>query len=53
MYRLCEKNLLGIDVSVIRTTDGACIPFNPDNSDYQQYLKWVSEGNTPLPAENT
>ena len=29
------------------------IPVNPDNSDYQAYLKWLEEGNTPLPAENT
>jgi len=28
------------------------IPANPDNTDYQAYLKWVTEGNTPLPAEN-
>ena len=27
------------------------IPINPDNTDYQDYLKWVAEGNTPLPAE--
>ena len=26
---------------------------DPDNTDYQAYLKWVAEGNTPLPAENT
>ena len=36
---------------IIRTTDGACIPFTPDNTDYQEYLKWLEEGNTPLPAE--
>jgi hypothetical protein len=27
------------------------IPFNPENTDYQEYLKWVAEGNTPLPAD--
>ena len=37
--------------SIIRLNDGAVIPFDPANTDYQSYLKWVSEGNTPLPAE--
>jgi hypothetical protein len=27
------------------------IPFAPDNTDYQAYLKWVSKGNEPLPAD--
>ena len=37
---------------VIRLEDGAAIPFALDNTDYQAYLKWLDEGNTPLPAEN-
>ncbi len=37
--------------SVIRLADTAFIPFDPDNTDYQQYLKWLEEGNQPLPAE--
>jgi hypothetical protein len=37
--------------SVIRLSDGALIPFEPANTDYQEYLKWLEAGNTPLPAE--
>jgi hypothetical protein len=53
MYKQTKNIFGGEQTSVIRTTDGACIPFDPDNTDYQQYLSWVAEGNTPLPAEVT
>jgi hypothetical protein len=36
---------------IIRLSDHASIPMNSDNTDYQAYLKWVAEGNTPLPAD--
>ena len=36
-----------------RLADNAFIPFDPANTDYQEYLKWVAEGNQPLPAEET
>ena len=49
MYKL-KKNPYGETVGVIK--DGfLSIPFDPANTDYQEYLKWVAEGNTPLPAE--
>ena len=39
-------------VSVIkRIADNAYIPFDPANTDYQAYLKWLDEGNEPLPPD--
>ena len=52
MYKL-NKNFRNEETGIIRQSDNAFIPFDPANTDYQAYLKWVEEGNTPLPADDT
>jgi hypothetical protein len=51
MYKQCLTGNGLIANVVVRTLDGAAIPFDPANTDYQAYLKWLAEGNTPLPAD--
>ena len=41
-----------IDYGIMRIADNAWIPFDPANTDYQAYLAWIAEGNTPLPADS-
>jgi len=51
MYKLIKPSI-AFDIQILqRLSDGACIPFDPANTDYQAYLKWLAEGNTPLPAD--
>ena len=51
MYKLIKDSLTNEVHIVQRLFDNAFIPMNPDNTDYQVYLAWLAEGNTPLPAD--
>ena len=42
---------LGRQGGVVRLKDMAFIPESPDNVDWQGYVEWLAEGNTPAPAE--
>jgi hypothetical protein len=56
MYQLIKDTDLGYTVQkancIKRLSDNAFIPFDPANTDYQEYLKWVAEGNEPLPPDS-
>lgn len=47
-----QNDFQGNPIAVTIVGQIISIPMNPDNTDYQAYLKWLAEGNTPQPAEN-
>ena len=49
MYK--KYNYKGVLTSIIRLADSASIPAEPANRDYQEYLEWVADGNTPEEAD--
>ena len=51
-YKLSPKDPMGNETNfIIRVADNAWISKDEGNPDYQAYLKWLEEGNTPEPAE--
>ena len=54
MYKLVKSPISG-EIKVVNKQEGnllLSIPFDPANTDYQAYLKWLAEGNTPEPADS-
>jgi hypothetical protein len=51
MYKQYKDAMGNIANGIIRTSDGANIPFDPANTDYQAFLKFLAEGGQPLPAD--
>ena len=47
-YKLQQVDGRDVGVTIVGRNIG--IPFDHDNTDYQAYLAWLAEGNTPLPA---
>jgi hypothetical protein len=46
-----QNGIDGKPKSVTILGENICIPFDNANTDYQEYLKWLEAGNTPLPAD--
>lgn len=51
MYQQLPETPRGPAQCIKRLSDNAFIPFDEQNVDYAEYLAWLAEGNTPLPAD--
>ena len=50
MYQLINDADTNVQM-IKKLPENLYIPIDLDNTDYQTYLKWVAEGNIPLPAD--
>ena len=53
MYKLTGNDLHGNPLNaVVHIETNTWVPMDPANTDYQEYLAWLAEGNEPLPADD-
>jgi hypothetical protein len=53
MYKKCIDSITEQEAMCVkRLSDNAIIPFDESNVDYQEYLRWVEQGNTPEPSDS-
>ena len=48
MYKIKQS---GMEAYILRTSDNVKIPINEGNTDYQEYLEWLEEGNKAMEAK--
>ena len=46
-----DNTLNGYDFNIINLNNNTVFPPDTTNTDYQEYLEWLAEGNTPEPAD--
>jgi hypothetical protein len=52
MYKQYKDLKGNVANAILRLSDMSCIPFDPANTDYQEYLRFLAEGGQPLPADD-
>ena len=50
-YKLRNNPKLNKVDAILKKTEGLVIPIDTENTDYQEYLEWVAEGNTADPSD--